>query len=158
MKNESIFRSKNMENISSMDKMDDYIHVTSPAGWMTITAIILILISFFTFCVLVRVESPVVYYGICENNELTIYVPVESISEISNQQFCIVEDKDCSVEKVDSIPIQAREINQYICELNSFSADDWVCGVVINSGDVKEGIIEAKFKGEAVRPIDYLIN
>jgi len=41
----SIFRQKNIERVSSPEKLDDYVRVTTPGVWITLIAIVLLLIG-----------------------------------------------------------------------------------------------------------------
>ena len=41
--NNSIFRQKSIDKISSPEKLDDYIKVTTPSVWITLIAIVLLL-------------------------------------------------------------------------------------------------------------------
>ena len=41
--NNSIFRQKSIDKVSSPEKLDDYIRVTTPSVWLTLIAIILLL-------------------------------------------------------------------------------------------------------------------
>ena len=54
--NNSIFREKSMSQINSPEKLNEYIRVSSPAIWMTIAAIILIMIGAFTWFFSTRLE------------------------------------------------------------------------------------------------------
>lgn len=51
--NNSIFRQKSIDKISSPEKLDDYIKVTKPSVWITLIAIVLLLagaVSRFVIC------------------------------------------------------------------------------------------------------------
>ena len=39
----SIFRQKNIDKVSSPEKLDDYIRVTTPSVWITLLAIVILL-------------------------------------------------------------------------------------------------------------------
>ncbi|MBQ9420511.1 MAG: hypothetical protein IJU30_01970 [Lachnospiraceae bacterium] len=39
----SIFRKKSLEQISSPEELNDYLHVTGPSVWLVLTAVILLL-------------------------------------------------------------------------------------------------------------------
>ena len=43
--NNGIFRQKSIDKVSSPEKLDDYIRVTTPSVWITITAIIILLVG-----------------------------------------------------------------------------------------------------------------
>ncbi len=42
----SIFREKSMERVSSPEQLNDYIKVTNPGIWLTLAAVIVLLIGF----------------------------------------------------------------------------------------------------------------
>ena len=43
--NNGIFRQKSIDKVSSPEKLDDYIRVTTPGVWITITAIVILLVG-----------------------------------------------------------------------------------------------------------------
>lgn len=43
--NNTIFRQKNINKVSSPEKLDDYIRVTTPGVWLTLAAILILLIG-----------------------------------------------------------------------------------------------------------------
>jgi len=45
MANGSIFRQKSLDKVSSPEKLDDYIKVTTPSVWITLIAIVLLLVG-----------------------------------------------------------------------------------------------------------------
>lgn len=45
MENNDLFRKKAVERITSPEKLNDYIHVTSPSIWMALGAIIVLLVG-----------------------------------------------------------------------------------------------------------------
>ena len=45
MENNTIFRQKSLDKVSSPEKLDDYIRVTTPSVWITLTAIVLLLVG-----------------------------------------------------------------------------------------------------------------
>ena len=45
MENNTIFRQKSIDKVSSPEKLDDYIKVTTPSVWVTLIAIVLLLVG-----------------------------------------------------------------------------------------------------------------
>ena len=41
----SIFRKKSIDKVSSPEKLDDYIRVTTPSVWITLAAIVILLVG-----------------------------------------------------------------------------------------------------------------
>ena len=52
-----LFRKQSMERVSSPEQLQDYLHVTSPAIWVVLAAVILILASLFVWSSVTAVES-----------------------------------------------------------------------------------------------------
>ena len=52
-----IFRKRSLERVSSPEQLNDYLHVTSPAVWVVLAAVILLLASLFVWSSVTAVES-----------------------------------------------------------------------------------------------------
>ena len=52
-----LFRKESMERVSSPEVLRDYLHVTSPAIWVVLAAVILLLASLFVWSSVTAVES-----------------------------------------------------------------------------------------------------
>lgn len=61
--NESIFRKKSLDRISSPEEIDDYMKVTSPSMWLVLGAIILLLAALIVWSITGRIEATVVVDG-----------------------------------------------------------------------------------------------
>ena len=53
----SIFRKESIERVSNPEQLNDYLHVTSPAIWVVLAAVILLLGSLFVWSGVTSVES-----------------------------------------------------------------------------------------------------
>ena len=56
METNSIFRQKSLDKVSSPEKLDDYIRVTTPSVWITLTAIVLLLVGAVVWSIFGEVE------------------------------------------------------------------------------------------------------
>lgn len=52
-----LFRKESVERVSSPEQLSDYLHVTSPAIWVVLAAVILLLASLFVWSSVTAVES-----------------------------------------------------------------------------------------------------
>ncbi|MBO6268165.1 MAG: hypothetical protein J6N19_03345 [Clostridium sp.] len=55
--NQQLFRKESMERVSSPEALQDYLHVTSPAIWAVLAAVVLLLIGLFIWSSVTAVES-----------------------------------------------------------------------------------------------------
>ena len=76
MENNDLFRKKAVERISSPEKLNDYIHVTSPSIWMALGAIILILVGALVWATFGNIYTTVNGAGVVRDENLVIYVKV----------------------------------------------------------------------------------
>jgi len=51
-----LFRKKNLDKISSPEQLNDYIRVTKPSVWLTLLAVLLLLVGMLVWSVLGTVE------------------------------------------------------------------------------------------------------
>ena len=61
--NESIFRQKSLERISSPEEIDNYMKVTRPSPWLTLGVIVLLLAALILWSVTARIEATTVSDG-----------------------------------------------------------------------------------------------
>lgn len=54
---EGLFRKESIERVSSPEQLGDYLHVTSPAVWVVLSAVILLVASIFVWSGVTAVES-----------------------------------------------------------------------------------------------------
>ena len=53
----SLFRAESLRRVSSPEQLNDYLHVTSPAPWIVLAAILLLVASLFVWSGVTAVES-----------------------------------------------------------------------------------------------------
>ena len=61
--NESIFRQKSLERISSPEEIDNYMKVTRPSLWLVLGVIVLLLAALILWSVTARIEATTVSDG-----------------------------------------------------------------------------------------------
>lgn len=54
---EPLFKKENVERVSSPEQLSDYLHVTNPAIWVVLAAVVLLLASLFVWSSVTAVES-----------------------------------------------------------------------------------------------------
>lgn len=77
----SIFRKKSMDRISSPEQLDDYLYVTSPAVWVILLAVILLLAGFLFWGSVTKVESFAAGTAYAQKGVLTVTFDDENKAE-----------------------------------------------------------------------------
>lgn len=67
-----IFREKSLERLSSPEELNDYLHVTNPAIWAVLAAVILLLSGLLIWSNFTAIESSVAGTAVAEKGVLTI--------------------------------------------------------------------------------------
>ena len=78
---ESLFRKNSMEHISSPDQLNDYLRVTSPAIWVVLIAVILLLAGMLVWASFANIDSFATGTAQVEDGRMTIHFDDEKLSE-----------------------------------------------------------------------------
>ncbi len=87
---ESLFRKKSLERISSPEELGDYLHVTSPAVWMILTAIILLLAGVLIWSSVASIDSFASGTAQVENGSMRIRFDDEQIARSVQSGMTVV--------------------------------------------------------------------
>ncbi|MEG0090501.1 MAG: hypothetical protein RSA20_01660, partial [Oscillospiraceae bacterium] len=78
----TMFRKKSLDTISSPEQLDDYIRVTSCGVWIVLGALILLLIGIFAWGVFGSLETTVSGKALLENNQAVLYLTEEDVPTV----------------------------------------------------------------------------
>lgn len=156
--NESIFRKKSIEKISSPEQFNEYIRVSNPGVWMTLFCIIILLTGMGIWGIFGRLETVLDVCAVCENGKLICYVKEENISDVKEGMNVRINDVEYMVKSIPSLPIQVTDdFGMYVVHVGNLQTGEWVYEVVINAG-LEDGVYEAKIITESKAPLSFLVN
>lgn len=135
--NESIFRKKSLERISSPEEIDNYIKVTSPSMWLVMGAIIFLLATVVIWSITVHIETTFDTVAQAENGQVVVKLTAEQIGQLAVGSEVRVGDKSGQVTDI------TEKGNDYL--------------ITASIPEVKDGIIEITLVTESIKPIDFLI-
>ena len=69
---ESVFRKKSLERISSPEQLNDYLRVTNPTVWLVLAAVILLLVGVIVWGSVATIESFASGTGFVEDGVMTV--------------------------------------------------------------------------------------
>lgn len=156
----SLFRKKSLERISSPEQMHDYMRVTSPRLWMLLTAIVVLVSGFIVYAAMTNIESTLPikvtvdsYEYSRENEDGTVTSKVESVGYAE-----IPASYKDSVSV--GMPVRLGEETGKVSMI--ITADDQTLQVMIDldNGNLKwpDGEIDAELILETTTPISFLWN
>ena len=99
--NNQIFRKKSLERLSSPEDLNAYLHVTNPAVWIILTAVILLLVGLFVWSSVTTIESYVEGSGEVKNGVMTIrFTDQEKAKNVEKDMVVSAGDTQTAVSTV----------------------------------------------------------
>lgn len=134
--NESIFRKKSLDRISSPEEIDDYMRVTSPGIWIVLGAIILLLAGAVIWSITGRIQTTIEESGQVSNGQVTAQIAKEDLGGLT------VGSKVCS--------------GKLMGEVTAVTGGDGGYEVVASVPGLEDGMVTVTFVTESVAPITFL--
>ena len=158
MAEKKLFRSKSLEKISSPEQLNDYISVTTPAVWMLLSGIILILIGAVVWGIFGELDTRLTVPAIVHDNMAELYVKADDVSSIELYQDVEIEDYEGIVLSLGNESIKAEEVLGDLI-LTEVGYDDGDIVYSIGAGvDAPDGIYIADIIVDTVSPMSFLTN
>ena len=158
MKSE-LFRKEAMEQLTSPEKLDDYIRVSTPSIWLLLGAILIFLAGVLVWGTFGHLDVTVGGAAVVQNGELSCYIDAEDITSVKPGMKITVDKKDTKVHKVSETPeILTEENNDDILELGIFTQSTCVYEVTAGKTDLPDGICKAVITVESISPANFVLN
>jgi len=158
MENNDLFRKKAVERITSPEKLNDYIHVTSPSIWMALGAIILILVGALVWATFGNIYTTVNGAGVVRDENLVIYVKVSDRPSVKEGMEITVNGHKTVVREISPEPVQvSEEVGEYVLDATGLKSGDWTYMVAADI-DLPDGVYESSITVESVHPIKFVTN
>jgi hypothetical protein len=158
MENKEIFRKKAVERVASPEQLNDYIHVTSPAIWMALIGIILILAGGIVWGTYGSIYTTVEGAGTVSDGNLMLYIKVADQAEVEEGMTITVGGQKTAVRSISAEPVQITDgISDYILNTTGLKTGDWAY-VVEADTDLRDGVYSASITVESIHPIKFVIN
>ncbi|MCR4922664.1 MAG: hypothetical protein K5931_01505 [Lachnospiraceae bacterium] len=158
MADNSIFRKESLERIQSPEQINDYLRVTKISIWITLGAVVVILLGALSWGFFGTLETTVNGTAISDGKETLCYIQANDASKVSEGMQVKIGNEFCNIKKIHSNALDAGDaLSDYQLYSSSVTEDDWVLKAEL-SKTFPQGIYEAKVIIESIRPINLLIN
>ena len=160
----SIFREKSIERIESPEKLNDYLRVTSPAVWIVLVTVIVLLVGVCVWGALGHIDSTVQAAVVSDGDSAICLVPQEALEGVVEYRTLTVDDKQ--LELAPSV-LEPQAVSQdtdvYVLLAGNLSYGDVVYPVdVVSAEDGTEALSEGVYSGkvliEKVSPMSLFFN
>ena len=154
----SIFRKKSIERISSPEQLGDYIRVSNPSVWIILGAIIVLLAGACVWGIFGTIETRVSAPVVSDGESIILYLDEEEIKTVNVGMEAVVEDKGYKIISISQKPVQiGRDFDPYVLHIGGFSEGQWIYQASV-SGNIPVGIYEASIVTERISPMSFVLN
>lgn len=133
---EQIFRKKSMERISSPEKLDDYLKVSTPSLWIVLLAVISILVGILVWASVSDLETTINAVGEIKDDIVQIQLTGSDAEKITAGMEVRIGTETTIIEQVEY--------------------DDLGRAIAICNADIPDGNYKAVIVTEKVHPISFL--
>ena len=133
---EQLFRKKSLDKISSPDKLDDYLKVSSPSLWLVMLAVVFLLVGTLVWASVEELETK-----------------INAVASIENKNVEIVLTGS-DADKVDTG--MKVYIGKVVTTIDQVKYDDLGRTILMCSADLSDGNYKTEIVIESIHPIKFL--
>ena len=154
--NDKMFRKESIERISSPEQLTDYIHVTSPAGWMLLGAIIVLLAGICVWGIFGRLDTALTVAAQSRDGAVVLYVKEPDIGKVKAGLPVRIGENEYRITGWAEAPAALTD-EAYVMHIGGLEPGEWVYTAYID-GTLPEGIYTAEIIVEQVAPLAFVWN
>ena len=155
---QDLFRKESMDQLTRPDQLSDYIRVSTPATWVLLAAIILLLVGTCVWGVFGRLDTTVQGAARSDGTALTAYFAEEDTAKLSEGMTVAVNGAEHTITRIDHTPLQlSGDSDDLMLHVGGFTPGDWVLTVELDGGE-PEGFYSAEAVIESIAPSKFVFN
>ena len=87
---DNLFREKSIKRISAPENLGEYLRVTTPAMWVILTGVAIVLVGLFVWSYFVTIDSYAYGYGVVKDGVLTVTYDNRSTAQYVNDDMDVI--------------------------------------------------------------------
>lgn len=156
MENETIFRDKAIERISSPDQLNDYVKLSDPGVWFILVAILVILAGACVFGTVGHIDSTVPGVGVAQDGTMVCMVKKEYGDRLHKDMKARVDKKIYEAVLSNDKPVAVGDTtDSYTLYVGDMQPGEWVYEVDVK-GDFDDGVYDVEIVTESITPLSFL--
>lgn len=154
-----IFREKTLEHFSSPEQLNDYIKVSNPGIWLTLTVIVVLLLGVCVWGVFGRLDTKIPVVVIVQDDTMVCYIRENEIDIVKLGIPVELNGKVYQVNKICDFPVElGDDFDSYFYHISGLQNGEWVYKVDLESGNLSDGIYCAEMVIDSVSPASFVTN
>jgi hypothetical protein len=156
--NDSVFRKKSIDKVSSPEQLNDYIRVSNPGVWMLMSAIIILLVGICVWGIYGHLETKMATAGVCRNGILTCYVKQSDGASVKAGMPVVIDKQYFTIKAVgeEATTLNAGE-NSALIQTGGFFDGETVIAITADAA-LPDGVYTASIITESLSPISFVTN
>lgn len=156
MANETVFREKSIERLSSPDQLNDYVRLSDPGIWFILAAIVVILTGACVFGVVGHIDSTVPGVGIVKEGKMVCLVKKEYGNRFKDGMKAKIDGSEYKVSLRSDKPVTVWDTtDSYALYVGNMQPGEWVYEIDVN-GEFTDGNYEVDLITDEVSPLSFL--
>ena len=158
MSNNSIFRQKSLDRISSPEELNSYMKVANPSVWIILLAVILLLAGAIVWGIVGRIETKVPAVAVSDEYGPCLFISEQYASAVDVGMKAVINDVEYEITTLSSEPYLVEDVlSDYSMHAGNFSYGEYVYYADI-SGTLKGGTYSAEIVTESLSALTFLWN
>lgn len=155
---QTLFRQKSLERISSPEQLNDYIRVSTPSIWLLLTAVVVLLLGVCAWGVFGHMDTTLPVAVVSRDGAATAFVRESDAEKIAVDATVSIGESAGSVLSVSAEPVRVDDsFSEYMRHIGGLQAGEWVHAVELDIA-CEEGVHAAQIVIDSVSPISFVLN
>jgi len=158
--NDSIFRKKSLDRVSSPEELTDYIKVSSPSVWIILLAVVILLISVLIWSIYGAIPDTVKLNALVQDGVAVCYVDSDTSVRLKAGMTTELAGRKGKVLEISSTPLSADDLRKTMADnvAKSLIKEEWNYPVKVNASGVSDGLYKTVITIDSVKPVSFILN
>ena len=156
MANETVFRDKSIERLSSPDQLNDYVKLSDPGIWFILAAIVVILTGACVFGIVGHIDSTVPGVGIVKEGKMVCLVKKEYGDRFGKDMKARIDGREYRASLRSDKPVTVWDTtDSYALYVGNMQTGEWVYEIDVD-GEFTDGDYEVSLITDEISPLSFL--
>lgn len=151
---------KKSKKVDSPEQLNEYIRLSNPGVWITMIAIIVLLIGFCVWGVFGKIDTKIATVAVSDEASTYIYVKEEDLSKVKDRMPVTLNGSEDTFEIVELYETPEKiteDMDEYVRHLGDLQIGEWAYKCKLDK-NVKEGTYGADIIIESISPMKFIVN
>lgn len=157
--NDKLFRSQSIGRVNSPEQLNEYIKVAGPSVWLTLGAVVLLLLGILIWSIFGTCDTKIDACIIVSDSGVVCLVPEDDAAYIEEGMTFTVREQTGSIVSIADEPVRAgAKLDDYQLYELSLKSDDLCAEALIKIEGLPKGTYTEQITVEHIHPISFVIH